>query len=156
VPVGWVPSAMAGSESADGDDGPTINDELRATGQIPDDEDDMGDAAHLLFGRSAAPTNRDDAAASAAATSDAASLASSTTSKRRSPVWANFDEIIETVDGEVRVVAICKLCKSRLSGKSANGTGHLKRHMLSCKKKTEQANLVQTRLALNPDGSYRN
>jgi hypothetical protein len=60
------------------------------------------------------------------------------------------------VDGEVRVVAICKLCKSRLSGKSANGTGHLKRHMLSCKKKTEQANLVQTRLALNPDGSYRN
>ena len=85
---------MAGFESADGDDGPTINDELRATGQIPDDEDDMGDAAHLLFGRSAAPTNRDDAAASAAATSDTASLASSTTSKRRSPVWANFDEII--------------------------------------------------------------
>ena len=84
MPVGWVPSAMAGSESGDDDDGPTINDELRATGQIPDDEDDMGDAAHLLFGRSAAPT--DDAAASAAATSDAASLASSTTSKRRSPV----------------------------------------------------------------------
>ncbi|CAD6229248.1 unnamed protein product [Miscanthus lutarioriparius] len=70
---------MASSESVDGDDGPTINDELRATGQIPDDKDDMGDAAHLLFGRSAAPTNRDDAAASAAATSDTASLALSTT-----------------------------------------------------------------------------
>ncbi|CAD6250773.1 unnamed protein product [Miscanthus lutarioriparius] len=76
---------MAGSESGDDDDGPTINDELRATGQIPDDEDDMGDAAHLLFGRSAAPTNRDDAAASAAATSDAASLASSTTTGAKAP-----------------------------------------------------------------------
>ena len=158
---------MAGSGD---DDGPTINDELRSLGQIPDDEDDMGDAAHLLFGRSAPPTNRDDGAdggapaasaaagASAAAPSDAASLASSTTGtgKRRSPVWADFEEVKEVVDGEQVVSAICKLCRHRLSGKSANGTGHLKRHLISCKKKVDRANAVQSRLALNPDGSYRN
>jgi len=158
---------MAGSGD---DDGPTINDELRSLGQIPDDEDDMGDAAHLLFGRSAPPTNRDDGAdggapaasaaagASAAAPSDAASLASPTTGtgKRRSPVWADFEEVKEVVDGEQVVSAICKLCRHRLSGKSANGTGHLKRHLISCKKKVDRANAVQSRLALNPDGSYRN
>ncbi|XP_066359016.1 zinc finger BED domain-containing protein RICESLEEPER 2-like [Miscanthus floridulus] len=158
---------MAGSGD---DDGPTINDELRSLGQIPNDEDDMGDAAHLLFGRSAPPTNRDDGAdggapaasaaagASAAAPSDAASLASSTTGtgKRRSPVWADFEEVKEVVDGEQVVSAICKLCRHRLSGKSANGTGHLKRHLISCKKKVDRANAVQSRLALNPDGSYRN
>ncbi|XP_066336333.1 zinc finger BED domain-containing protein RICESLEEPER 2-like [Miscanthus floridulus] len=158
---------MAGSGD---NDGPTINDELRSLGQIPDDEDDMGDAAHLLFGRSAPPTNRDDGAdggapaasaaagASAAAPSDAASLASSTTGtgKRRSPVWADFEEVKEVVDGEQVVSAICKLCRHRLSGKSANGTGHLKRHLISCKKKVDRANAVQSRLALNPDGSYRN
>ena len=76
MPVGWVPSAMAGSESGDGDDGPTINDELRATGQIPDDKDDMGDAAHLLFGRSAPPTNRDDGADGGAPAASAAAGAS--------------------------------------------------------------------------------
>jgi len=40
------------SVDGDGVDGPTINDELRAMGQIPDDQDDMGDAdvAALLFG----------------------------------------------------------------------------------------------------------
>ena len=137
----------------DGDDGvrypQTINDELRELGQLPDDVDDMGDAVAVFFGRSA-PIDLDGTAASAAAAvaaatspSDAASLASSTTTgKRRSPVWADFDEVKETVDGEERVIAICKFCKSRLSAKSAHGTKHLLRHQKSCQKKSDQANLV--------------
>jgi hypothetical protein len=106
------------SVDGDGVDGPTINDKLRAMGQIPDDQDDMGDAdvAALLFGAvpagaapiadGAAPRAPD--AAAAPAPSDVASLASSTTgSKRRSPVWADFDEVRETVDGELRVIVVC-------------------------------------------------
>ena len=73
-----------------------------------------------------------------------------------SPVWAHFDEITENVDGEDRVIAVCKICRSRLSANSANGTGHLSRHHKSCQKKSDHASMVQTRFALNPDGSYRN
>ena len=137
----------------------TINEELIELGQLPDDVDDMGDAAALLFGRSAAPIDGGAAASAAAAAtspSDAASLASSTTGKRRSPVWADFDKVKETVDGEEKVIVICKFCKARLSANSAHGTGHLLRHQKSCKKKADHANMVQSRLALNPDGSYRN
>ena len=43
-----------------------------------------------------------------------------------------------------------------MSATSANGTGHLKRHHTSCQKKSDHASMIQTRLALNPDGSYRN
>ena len=79
----------------------------------------MGDVAATLFGSSdAAPIDLDGAAAGADAAapspSDAASLASSTTGKRRSPVWVDFDEVNETVDGIQRVIAICKFCKARL------------------------------------------
>ena len=83
-------------------------------------------------------------------------MASSTTGKHRSPVWADFDELKETIDGEEKVIAICKFYKSWLSTNSAHGTRHLLRHQKSCKKKADPANMVQSRLALNPNGSYRN
>jgi hypothetical protein len=139
----------------------TINDELRELGQIPDDEDDigMGDDDALLrrtrsrVGASAAPAGTP----SSSTPSDAATVASSAkTGRRRAAVWAFFDEIIEKEDGKDKVIAVCKQCKTGLSANSANGTGHLIRHHKTCSAKAERANMVQTRLALNPDGSYRN
>ena len=121
----------------------------------------MGDAAAALFGWSdAAPIDLEGATAgtsvAAPSPSNATSLASSSIGKRRSPVRTDFDEVIETVDGIKRVIGVCKFCKARLSTNSNHGTGHLLRHQKSCKKKADHANMVQSRLALNPDGSYRN
>ena len=74
--------------------------------------------------------------------------------KRKSAVWANFDEIYETVNGvKICTKATYKVCKSTLSARSSAGTGHLKR---PCKQKTDQRARVQSRLAYNPDGSMHN
>ena len=77
--------------SMDGEDGHypiTINEELVELGQLPDDVDDMGDAAALLFGSNAAPINLEEVAPASgvAASNDNDSLASSSTGKRRSAV----------------------------------------------------------------------
>jgi hypothetical protein len=75
--------------------------------------------------------------------------------KRKSGVWVDFDEICETMNSNsVRIVAICKMCNSRLSARSAAGTGHLLRHQKSCRKKNDHAHRVQSRLALNLDGLH--
>ena len=71
----------------DGEDGHyprTINEELIELGQLPDDVDDMGDAAALLFGNNTAPINLEEAAPTSgvAASNDNDSLASSNTGKR--------------------------------------------------------------------------
>ena len=51
------------------------------------------------------------------------------TGKRKSAVWAYFDEIYETVNGrKIYTKATCKMCKPTLSARSNVGTGHLKRH----------------------------
>jgi len=70
------------------------------------------------------------------------------TGKRKSIVWDFFDEIV--VDGVVK--AKCRMCSGILSAVSANGTGHLKRHMDSCSAKTDQRARVQARLALSGNG----
>ena len=75
----------------DGEDGHyprTINEELIELGQLPDDVDDMGDVAALLFSSNAALINLEDAAPASGATTsnDNDSLASSSTGKRRSAV----------------------------------------------------------------------
>ncbi|GJN18668.1 hypothetical protein PR202_gb05851 [Eleusine coracana subsp. coracana] len=47
-----------------------------------------------------------------------------------------MEVVKELMDGKlVRVGAICNFCKTRLSASSNGGTGHLRRHILSCKKK---------------------
>jgi hypothetical protein len=49
--------------------------------------------------------------------------------KHKSPVWDDFEEIFETVNGvEICTKAKCKMCKSTLSSRSSAGTGHMKRH----------------------------
>ena len=62
--------------------------------------------------------------------SSAPSVASnSNIGKRKSPVWADFDEIYETVNGrKICTKATCKMCKQTLSARSNAGIGHLKRH----------------------------
>jgi len=56
------------------------------------------------------------------------------TSKRKSAVWADFDEIYETVNGrKIYTKATCKMCKPTLSARSNVGTGHLRRHQKSCR-----------------------
>ena len=78
-------------------------------------------------------------------------------SKRKSPVWADFEEIYEVINGSrICTKAVCKICKSTLSARSAAGTGHLKRHQKSCRIKTDQRARVQFRLSYNPDGSVYN
>ena len=73
----------------------------------------------------------------------------STIGGKRSDVWDYFDEIKEN---KIRVAAICKHCRSRYSGRSAGGTGHLRRHMKSCSEKRIHATMVQSKLALNANG----
>jgi hypothetical protein len=54
--------------------------------------------------------------------------------KHKSPVWANFEEIFETVNAvKICTKAICKMCKTTLSARSSAGTSHLKRHQKSCR-----------------------
>jgi hypothetical protein len=77
--------------------------------------------------------------------------------KRKSPVWADFEEIYETVNGvKICTKATCKMCKTTLSARSSVGTGHLKRHQKSCRQKTDQRARVQSKIAYNPDGSVHN
>ena len=92
-------------------------------------------------------------------TSSTPSVAGTGTSvgKRKFAVWADFDEIYETVNGvKICTKATCKICKSTLSARSSAGTGHFNRHQKSCKQKTDQRARVQSRLAYNPDGSMHN
>jgi hypothetical protein len=68
----------------------------------------------------------------------------------------DFTEVTENRNGKkVRIAGICKFFKARLSVNSNAGTGHLLRHQKSCKKKSDHDAMVQTRLALNPDGPFR-
>jgi len=131
------------------------------------DDDTRADAA-ALFGidlgdGSAAPIDVDaDGGEGATATANSNGSAPSVagtgnTSKRKSPVWADFEEIYEVINGSrICTKAVCKMCKSTLSARSAAGTGHLKRHQKSCRIKTDQCARVQSRFSYNPDGSVYN
>jgi hypothetical protein len=91
------------------------------------------------------------------APSVAAGTSSGVVGKCKSTVWADFDEIFETVNGrEICTEATCKMCKHTLSAGSNAGTGHLMRHQKSCKQKTNQVARVQSSLAYNPDSSVHN
>ncbi|KAJ1264526.1 hypothetical protein BS78_08G008000 [Paspalum vaginatum] len=80
-------------------------------------------------------------------------------SRRRGPtsrVWLDFEEVTAVQGGkEVRVSAICLLCKNTLSTKSSSGTGHLKRHLDLCpaKKEKDRFGITQSLLKFNVDGS---
>ena len=118
-----------------------------------ENDDDTRDNAAALFGIDLrdgyAPIDLDDGGGEGAtatgttvgSTSSTPYVAGTGTSigKRKSAVWADFDEIYETVNGvKIYTKATCKMCKSTLSARSSVGTGHLKRHQKSCKQKTDQ------------------
>ena len=153
----------------------TSNDDLIAAGLAPEDDDDIREDAAVLFGidvgsGSAALTLIDlDNNGGEGATTTGNPLGSNSNSstpsvvgnsnvgKRKLPVWANFDEIYETMNGrKICTKATCKMCKTTLSARSSVGTGHLKRHQKSCRQKTDQHARVQSRLAYNPDGFVHN
>jgi len=151
----------------------TGNDDLIAAGLVPEDNDDIRDDAAALLGidvgNDSAPIDMDGGDGGGGAepvpsvTATGTPVGSNSTDgtsclgKRKSGVWVDFDEIYETVNGQkVQTAAIYKMCKSRLSARSAAGTGHLIRHQKSCRKKVDHAATVQSRLSYNPNGSMHN
>ena len=126
-----------------------VNDNLIAVGLAPKDDDDTHEDAVALLGNhvssgSAAPIDLDGGGGGEGATTTRTpvysngltpSVAGTSTSsgpsvaKRKSAVWANFDEIYETVNGrKICTKATCKIYKYTLSARSYAGTSHLKRH----------------------------
>ena len=84
-----------------------------------------------------------------------ASCSASTTKKKRKTrltdhVLSYFVKVqVPSPTGGIEEKAECKICKNLLSAKSANGTGHLKRHMDKCVPKTTntvgvRGGLIQT------------
>jgi hypothetical protein len=71
----------------------------------------------------------------------------------RSDVWQDMDEVKKVIGGkEVRVSAIYKVCKSRLSVSSNGGTSHLRHHIKSCKRKSLAGSSSQSHLHFSSDG----
>jgi hypothetical protein len=119
----------------------TGNNDLHAAGLVPDDEDDIqADAAALLgidltcalVDLSSVPV--DLSSTLVGSTSTDGGTGTSCVGKRKSTVWVDFDEIFEKVNGSnVRTVAICRMCKTRLSARSSTSTGHLLRYQKACR-----------------------
>jgi hypothetical protein len=73
----------------------TINDELVELGQLPNDVDNMGDAAAALFGVDS--TRNVGSVSDVAGSNELDSLTSSSTGKRRSTVWDDFTKVTENI-----------------------------------------------------------
>jgi hypothetical protein len=71
----------------------------------------------------------------------------------RFDVWQDMHEVKKVIGGkEIRVGTICTVCKSRLSASSNGGTGHLRRHFKSCKRKSLASSSSQSHLHFGSDG----
>jgi hypothetical protein len=143
----------------DGEFDHSQNDEMRMCGMAGDDEeDDVREDAAVLFGRNAAdplPAEQTDPPS----TDDPNPPSSEVRSSNRpstSKVWDEFEKHYKVENGnKIRYAATCLHCKKRYSAYSANGTGHLTRHLVKCPKKLEKCRMTQTHLAFNSDGSVR-
>jgi hypothetical protein len=115
-------------------------DNLRMAGLVPNDEDDISaDAAALLgIDLSSAPVDVDTGDGGrgpliatdtpVGSTSIDGGTGTSSVGKHKSSDWVDFDEIFEKVNGSnVRIGAICRMCKTRLYARSSAATGHLLR-----------------------------
>ena len=112
------------------------------------DEDDMGDEElEELFGPDAVPGRGADAVdpidleadgtgAEAGDGDDDDHLSRPSTSD----VWNDFKKLFKMgpKGKEIRYGAICIHCKKQYSGRSASGTGHLRRHRDKCAKRKEK------------------
>ena len=123
------------------------NVDLIVAGLAPEDDDDTQEDAAALFGLDGGGGEGATATGiPVCCNSSTPSVAGTGTSsrhgvgKRKSAMWADFDEIYETVNGrQICTKATCKMCKHTLSARSNAGTRHLKRHQKSCRPKTDQA-----------------
>src|SRR6185503_7215566 len=132
-----------------------------------EDDDDVREDAAALFGIDVGdgnvPNNVIDVDAEAGAGDGGGGAAmaagcgstdthgTSSSGKHKSSVWADFKEVKEN---DVRIAAICNMCGKRLFARSSASTGHLIGHQSSCRKKTDHAHRVQSRLPLNRDGFH--
>jgi hypothetical protein len=128
-----------------------------------ENDDDLGADAVALFGidvgdgSAAAPIDLDATGTQNSNSSTPSVAGKGNTGKRKSPVWADFTEIFEDINGvSTCTKSVCKMCKATLSARSAADTGHLKRHQKSCKLKIDQCVRVQSKLSYNPNGSVYN
>ena len=135
---------------SDGEDqAPHPDDELEV-----EDDDDLRDDAAGLFGIDLGDGNQpidldgDDGDGGVEVSTNTHGT-STTSGKKVSAVRDYFHEIKEN---KIRVAAICKHCRARYTARSSAGTGHLRWHMYSCMRKRNHASMVQSKLALNPDG----
>ena len=70
-----------------------------------------------------------------------------------SKVWDEYEKLFKQINGKtVRYGAKCLHCKSILSGFSSSGTGHLSRHLLTCRSKKKKSG-AQSILSFDADGS---
>ena len=143
------------------------NDELRMCGLAGHDEEEE-DCAEL-FGRCAAdphpcdqdvvPVDVDEADGDADGTgAEGDSEVAGSNRPSTSAVWEDFDKLFKKVPGKknpVRYGAVCKHCKREYKAHSANGTGHLSRHVKVCVKRREKCRMTQTHIGFNPDGTVR-
>jgi hypothetical protein len=94
-------------------------------------------------------------------TATASTASTETTSYKRgrkstSDVWNDFEQLFKDINGKkVRYAAKCLYCKSQLTASSTAGTGHLKRHHITCASKAQCAAKTQSLIQFNVDGSVR-
>jgi len=165
------PSAVEGAMAEDDVVYPiTGSNSLIAARLRPEDDDDTcEDAAALLgidVGSDSAPIDLDGGSGEGSMrtrttvgsnSNSTGAVDTSSVGKRKSVVWADFDEIYENANGKkVCTKAICRICKQSFSARSNACTGHIIRHQKSCRQKVDRAARVQSRLAFNPDGSVHN
>jgi hypothetical protein len=75
----------------------------------------------------------------------------------RSNVWQDMEEVKKVIIGkDVRCGAIYNYCKTHLPAPSTSGTGHLRRHIRSCKRKSIATTLSsQSHLHFDSDGNVQ-
>ncbi|WVZ98879.1 LOW QUALITY PROTEIN: hypothetical protein U9M48_044254 [Paspalum notatum var. saurae] len=142
----------------------STNHELVLMGMRPDDEDDVEADRENMFGdtREGCPIDLDgvpervepEANGDPGAGGGATASTTISTGRQRKPtsdVWDDMEEIF-AIENCWRVAACCNYCKKQLSARSKGGTGHLSRHIATCKRQHGRSG-HQSLLRYNPDGS---
>ena len=145
------------------DDDPTsVNYELRTMGMRGDDDDDVEEDRVEVFGNTSdipihVNVDDDDPPVDDSGNGTPTGSSATCTNKKTktSKVWDDFEELYETTNGNrVRVSAKCNYYHKTLSARSSAGTGHLLRHIKSCKPRKLGSNaLPQSMLRFSADGS---
>ena len=146
-------------------------DEMERVHDLPgDDDDDMGDEeVEELFSRGAVPggagaedpidLDGDEGGGGEEDGENADDDQDQVSRPSTSDVWQDFQKLFKMgpKGKKIRYGAVCIHCKKQYSGRSAGGTGHLRRHRDKCAKRREKTRgFSQSQISFNPDGSMRN